>query len=580
MKSGMRGCVGVTLCVVLLSALPWSVVAGDGGGKLKIAQVFFAQNHVLAPDHPLFKLVGNLDALIKVQVYSPTSCPSPVVCARLELGSKALDLPLKGPAQLPKPPTGDPMLMEQKYEDSFTAVIPREWIASGLKVAVELKEGNSNTLDSVVFDKLRIGAPNRLNMTMFDFHYFGRDMDADYPKGWLEQFGARLPVAGVEVLRVRNIVLDKVVMLPGGGRPATLCGSREEYKEKTGIEFDGECGISARWNRALRQAAGTGPCGTQRLYYLNIYGVPANGDGGEFMGVGDGTRHGLLMHELGHAFGLPDLFPGKALARYPYCGPMHGIPAPKDSGSAPHVGPVWGFDPAHHTFISPTTEDGHYKSDPMGGGGANKEGGPGLYRFFSDYHCSRIRDRVEQNQVIWDARAGAYAKWDPKTGSYSLAAGKPDLPTDPVEEGVEVISVLVSASLATGEANIVYPLIGPYKTGYIKLFDAASAADRAKARTAGYEDGKCNICLRVTQDGKVKSYLVKEGLDPGDDRSLCVFAINLPARDGEVTHVDLLHTPGVMDKGIGPECKVLYSWSRASSTAPKTVTVTFRYPEG
>jgi len=575
-----RSMVGMALCLVLLSALPGSAANEKAGTQPKIARVFFAQHHVLAPDNPLFKLVGNLEALIKVQVYSQTSRRSPVVCAKLKLGSKTLDLPLKGPALLPKPPTGDPILLEHKYEDSFTAIIPREWIAPGVSVMVELREparpgsANGAVLDRRVYDKLSIGAPTKLVMTMFDFHFFGGGKGQDYPEGWFEELGSKLPVAELELRRVRNIVFDKLVMQPQEGKPATLCGSREEYQRKTGIKFDGEQGMTGRWNGALKEAAGAGWGGTRRLYFSNIYGVWAGGQAGGLSGVGHGTSPGILLHELGHALGLPHW---AGVKDYPYVGPMHGIPT--DSADTPHAGPTWAFDLARRVFIPPT-KDGKYKRDPMQGGGTGDQENPYIFRHFSDYSVSRIRTLLEETQVVWDERAGYYAQWDQGTGSYSIAARKRGSPTVPIEDDVDVISVLASASMATPEANIVYPPIGPYKAGLVELFDVSSPAGPARARRSGYDESNCSLCLRVTQGGKVKTYLVKNVSKPKDDNGFSVFAINMPARDGEVTQADLLYTPGIMRSGVAPACKVLYSWSRASSHSQRTETVTATYPKG
>ncbi len=578
MNARTCGTVGTAICLLLSSTLPGSAASQLVGAQPKIAKVFFAQHHVLTPDSPYFKLVGNLEALIKVQAYAPAPRTSPaVVAARLKLRSDTLELPLKGPRQLPRPPAGDPLLVEQTYDGGFTAIIPREWVAPGLDVTIELKEGSTKVLDSVVYHKLNIGAPTRLIMTMFDFHFFGGDKGADYPEGWFEGLGARLPVAELELRRVRHIVFDSLVMQPRGV-PATRCGSREEYTKKTGLGFDGEQAQAGMWNGALREAAGAGWGGTRRVYYSNIYGVPCGGTGGGLSGEGNGRQHGILLHELGHAFGLPDLV--KA-GNYPYIGPMHGIDAPGKIPTAFHVGPTWGFDPLQHEFLSPRTEDGCYTRDPMGGGGANKDGGPGLYRFFSDYHFSRIRDCLEKTQVTWDERTGRYFQWDQESGSYSILAREQGRPNCPVEDNIDVISVLASASLVTPEANIVYPPIGPYQAGRLESFDASSVAGRSRARNDGYNESAC-FCLRVTQGKKVTTYLVKKGLSPQDDpkkpESFAVFAMNLPARDGVITQVDLLHTPEVMSKGVKSDCRVLYGWKTSSSTAHGTELVTALYP--
>jgi len=61
---------GMAVCLLLSSVLPGSAVSPVVGTQPKIAQVCFAQHHVLTPDSPYFKLIGNLEALIKVQVYA------------------------------------------------------------------------------------------------------------------------------------------------------------------------------------------------------------------------------------------------------------------------------------------------------------------------------------------------------------------------------------------------------------------------------------------------------------------------------------------------------------------------------
>jgi len=576
--------VALLVSALLASTAETRDVAGTADAKPKIAHVFFAQHHVKTPDSPYFKLVGNLEALVKVHVDGRRGSRAPDVSVRLALGSKVLDLPLKGPRQLPGPVTGEPVLVEHKYDDCFTAFIPREWIRTGVKVMVELREhsmsGSSSTkrgalLDRKLFGNLNIGAPTRLILTMFDFHYFGGAKGADYPKGWFEELGSKLPVAELELRRARNIVLDELVMPPQAGHAAVRCSSREDYQEKTGVRFDGEQGIAGRWNGALKAAAGAGWGGVRRLYYSNIYGVHSGGTGGGLSGRGNGRSVGILLHELGHAFGLPH-WAGKK--QYPYVGTMHGI---EEEEGRPHVGPVWAFDPVRRLFLAPT-HNGKYKNDPMQGGGRNRSGGPHLMTVFSDYSVSRIQGILERTQVVWDERAGYYMQWKQETGSYSQRARPRGGRNCPVEDGIDVISVLASASLVTPEANIVYPPIGPYKAGRLEVFDAASRAGRSKARGHGYDESNCRVCLRVTRGEKVTTYLVKAGLkpdgDPKDASTFAVFAINLPARDGEVTQVDLLHTPDVLRRGVARDCKVLYSW-RATSGAQRTETVTALYPD-
>jgi hypothetical protein len=267
-------------------------------------------------------------------------------------------------------------------------------------------------------------------------------------------------------------------------------------------------------------------------------------------------------------------------------GTQHGISS--DSETTPHAGPIWAFDLVKRAFIPPTVQEhagkgtpGTYKRDPMAGGGTGDQEKPYVFRHFSDYSVDRIRQTLEKTQVIWDERAVRYVSWDPEARTYSIPACVRGGPQSPFEDEVDVISVLASASLATSEANIVYPVIGPYRAGFLEPFVASAPDGPARARKSGYGEAS-NVCFRVTQGGKVTTYLRNVSLDPKADplnaESLKIFALNLPARDGEVTQVDLLYTPGVMSSGVPGDCKVLHSWKRSSTPGTKNQTVTARYP--
>jgi hypothetical protein len=567
--------------VLTLAALLGATAAGgatSSSSKPKIAHVFFAQQHVQPPDSPYFKLVGNLETLIKVHLDGRRGTRSPQVVVTLTLGPQSETYLLKGPPVLPEPVT-DPVMMEHKYEDSFTTSLPREWIKAGLKLTIELRGKGASSVETVLdrkhYDQLNIGAPTRLIMTMFDFHYFGGAMGTDYPKGWLDEFGAKLPIAELEMRRTRGIIMNPIVMQPRGGKPATKCTSREDYTKKTGLPYDGEQDIAGRWNGALKDAAGAGWGGIRRLYYSNIYGVPSGGTAGGLSGRGNGRSTGILLHEMGHAFGLPH-WAGKS--QYPYVGTMHGV---ADDAERPHVGPVWAFDPINRVFLSPI-HDGKFKNDPMQGGGRNRAGGPYSMTPFSDYSVSRIQGLFERTQVIWDERVQAYVEWDQGTTSYSQRARTRGGANCPVEDDVDVISILATGSLVTPDANIVYPPIGPHLSGRLQLFDAENPASRSSAVGFGYDGSKCHVCLRVTQGAETTTYLVRKGPQPGGDpadtKTFSVFAINLPARDGAVTQVDLLHTPNVMQKGVARDARVLHSWNGSRTAAHKTPFVAAVYP--
>jgi Peptidase M66 len=367
-------------------------------------------------------------------------------------------------------------------------------------------------------------------------------------------------VASIELRRTRNIVFNLVSMPPRAGKPAVICSSRADYEKQTGLKYDGEQDIAGQWKGALRNAAGAGWGGTREVWYVNIYGVPCGGTGGGLGGVGNGKDPGILLHELGHGFNLPHWYGRK---EYPYVGNMLGIPA--QSEMFPHVGPTWAFDLERKAFITPV-ENGKWKKDPMQGGGESDHK-PYVYKFFSDYSLSPIRKVLEETQVVFDERSGNYSQWDPKTGAYTAPARQRGLPSVPIEDDVDVISILTSISGPTPAATIIYPPIGPHFSSLIAVPEVSTKAGLVSASALDFKDSNSNVCLRVTQGGKQRTYLLKvfidNGAKPADVKSYTTYAINLPAKDGVVTKVELLSTPNIFSQGLKADAKVLKIWDGA-----------------
>ena len=565
--------------LVLSSALALTIhlaPAHSAEAQPRIDRVFFAQHHVLEPTNKYFKLVGDLEALIKVQVYSDSPIPSPYVFATLALNGRLREIRLLGPKTLAKKPDVDPVLMEQSYDDSFTAVIPKEWIKTGLKAAVELRDYNYNdvgnddadygdsepgkyitVLDRVDLGTVSVGAPTRLVMHFFDIHYFGKGKGADFPEGWETEMKSRLPVSDLVIHRVKDIMFNEIVMPPLREKPSTKFKSVEDFKEKMGVDFDGEQGIALQWCRALKEAAGT--YAFWRPYEVTIAGVHSGGQAGGYRSCANLHRHGVILHELGHTFGLPHWAQDK---KYPYKRTMYG----QDSGeeTTPNAGPAWAFDLDRREFIAPyTIVDGkrNWKQDPMHGGGWCREKDY-LYRYFSDYSMMCIKRRLEEQAVYWNEEIGQYAQWNPETGAYDKVFENDSVKL-PIERDVDVISILATANLVVPDSNIIYPPIGPYTAGLIRVFDAESIEDRKAAESLGYSTDSCNVALRVTQGGKTKAYLMKARVSADDDplKAFTASAINLPARDGHVTKAELLYCPNLMQEGITEDSKVLYTWA-------------------
>jgi len=522
--------------------------------------VFFAQTHVRQPEENDFKLVSSKEALIKVNMISNTGENAPVVKAILTLNGTSETLILSGPSTLSEPIDLRPGFIEHKFGNSFTAIIPKQWMQPGL--TVEIQAGD----ESINFDSLKFGAPNKIIMNMFDAHFFA-STPGDYPMGWKEEIQSKLPVSEIELRRLPNIIFSELTIPPRAdvSAPAARVSSKEGYQTITGSSFDGEQGAAAQWNGALKAASGTK--GRYALFYVNIYGVPSGGQAGGFGGVGNGKSLGIFNHELGHALSLPHWGNNKD---YPYRGDMFGISAPEVFNDV-HVGPTWAFDLDKNVFIPPTVQAnavggdlGTYKKDPMQGGGTGDQEEGFLIRHFSDYSINKIQNFLEEHIVIQNEDSGVFSSWDATTKTYTNNMDNNGVQF-PLEKDTQVISIMAGVSAVTPQATILYPPIGPYQSGIIDLFDPAIEADRSKAASIYCPNGGCDVSLKIVQNGQTRIVMLPIAMDAGADplksNSFKTRAVNLRATDGEVTMVELLGTPDAEINGIPSSPEVLYSWS-------------------
>jgi hypothetical protein len=554
---------------------------------LTIDAVYFAQTHVLKPDNPKFGLVGNRDALIKAHVVDLGTPAAPPVSATLTLGGQTLVLPMTGPATLPASIADGLGVVQHSSANSFTAVIPAEWVKPGLAVNVTAGAATVN------FANLKIGAPTKVIMRMFDIHYFGQTT-GDYPAGWKEELEAKWPLSQLELRRLPNVVFPELVIPTRAGLPAVRIKSPADYLAQTGQSFDGEQAAALAWNGALKRAGGRS--GRLNLYYLNIYGANAGGQAGGFSGVGNGTSQGILHHELGHALSLPHW--GDSAA-YPYKGAMHGIAAPPNYNET-HAGPAWAFDLPSLSFIPPTAQTnnvggnpaGTYKVDPMQGGGTGYQEPGYLMNHFSDYSMNQMRNYLEGHVLVWNDTLGSYASWNQSAAAYVSAVSNNGVQY-PIERDVPVITIMASVSGASPNVNMVYPPIGPYTAGLIRLFDPTVAADRSAAQSIFAPANGCDVSLRIIQGGVQKNYLLAASWEPSADPlsggSLITEAVNLPASDGEVTLAELLLTPNAEVNGLPINPQILSTWApitpdpatfELAPTAGSSSAITMRATQG
>lgn len=528
--------------------------------------VFFAQTHVQKPNDPFFKLISDRKVLIKVQVSSPTVTIAPNINVVAFLNGKSTTIQLTGPATLPQILNLNPGIVNHNFLDSYTALIPAEWVKSGLNLTLNVGS------QIFLFRDLKIGAPNKIVMNMFDVHFFSLSA-GNYANGWKEELEEKLPISSIELRRVPNILFKELSMQPREGAKSVRITSRENYKQLTGINFDGEQDITTTWINALKLAAGKNTKNVA-LFYLNIYGVFAGGQASSqsFAGVGSGTNLGILSHELGHVFSLPHW---GDFASYPYKGELLGILPQSTVYNGTHVGPTWGYDSKKNLFIPPTVqnnsvggEKGKYKNDPMQGGGVGDQERGFIFRHFSDYSVDRMKNFVEGWLVIWNETSNTYASWNSTNKSYSNTKTNNGIEY-PLTRNTQVISILASVCSSEPQANIVYPPIGPYTSGLIKLFDPRVSTDRLSAVSLSYcPTGGCDVSVKVVQNNTESIYMLPQSVDktklPTDAASFTTSAINLNASAGVVTKIELLDTPNAQINGLPTNPTVLFTYGSST----------------
>lgn len=479
-----------------------------------IDAVYFAQTHVQKIDHPYFKLVSNRPALIKVDLHNDSTDLIPLIEV-YRAGHSDEKVTLHPPQTLPTASINRPNSIESHtQEDAFTAQLPASWIKPELELFINVNGSNQWR------KTINVGADNAMIMNMFDIHYFART-NKQYPDQWDSELAAKLPISSLDIRQVKNILFEELVIPRRSGLPPARVSSKAEYQQLTGKRFDGEQAAALQWVNALQEASGRAK--RWSLHYVNIHGVPAGGQAGGFKGVGYGASHGVLLHELGHALGLPHWQQNQA---YPYRGDLFNISAP--AAGAVHAGPTWAYDLTKNTFIPPyfTKAAGReFKRDPMAGGGNNSEDPAFLYRHFSDYSVFRMQSWLEAQMIRWHAPSKRWQKWDKGQQRYAAIDQTGDgefrydtlLPNSPDDL---VISIMASISgqhdkgmsqNGLDHLNMIYPPIGPFKSGRIPLFDPSRRSDRLTMNQMQYcpADG-CDLTFKVTQGGKLYYYAIAQ----------------------------------------------------------------------
>ncbi len=536
--------------------------------NLDIEAVYLAQTHVFEPNYKVpntdkeFKLVSEREVLIKAHLISSEEVSSPEVKAIVESNGSSNTIILSGPSNLPQSFNKNIGEVVHSFDDSFTGVIPKEWVKPNMKLSIV--SGNKKK----EYNTLKIGAPNRIYMTNFEINAF-EIQSTDFSNGWEEEFALKVPSAEMRVQNIPNILFKEISVPPhysgpaGASVKAARVSSLGDYISKIGSEFTAHNTTATQWNVALLTAAGRY---YNRVKYFSTSWSYTDrhqkGVAGGFRGVQRRGHLGVFLHEFGHGLSLPHW---AAVDNYPYKGDMHGIKAP-DTYRGTHSGPIWMYDSVQRRFIPPTQNDVTpltYKNDPMQGGGDKFKESGYLTNHFSDYSVNQARDYMENLLVVY--KNGEYYLWDDATGDYTLRINNDGNVSFPTQRNQQVVSVMTSISNATPEANIAYPPVGPYTSGMIPLFDPRVEADRNAADNFCGDRG-CDFTLKITQGGIVKYIMLGMNFDDTlpetDPKTFVTKAVNLLASDGEVTKVEVLKTPDANINGLPNMETILTSWEK------------------
>lgn len=588
---------------------------------LLVTAIEFAQTHVIPEaglnwttpnDKQSLHLVGGRDTLVMVAI-GQADVLQPVVEAwknGVKLGSMALAAPVSLP---PTEANGAAYAANR-----WSATMPGAWLVPGVAIKV------AATNYSASADRLPlVGLNSDVTLHIVPTYLFGANDSNTFPFSVTKapsaarqaELQSKWPVASLTVNTIGRFDWPSLTVGPrndsaGTPQPAYLLTSMDQQK-------DGFAAMSAVLGMLAKYREANGDDATNNQYYAPLlpldagsgkYHAPGGGLAyvGGGTGVGDYNSGGILIHELGHAYGLDHAGEAYTNGVYPYA-----------AGSV--KGSAWGYDVARKLFMNvlvPASAssfascatshqvDGSgrcYKQDPMQGGSGDQATGD-FYTMFADFSAGKIQHWFEGTtttdsggnhvfnggRIFIDAASPTgYSRWDslagarvPVSATTTTSKGLYGVINQglPVQTQVPVYAIGITLSNTTPAATLIYPPMA--RTGnLIGLFDPTSMQDlqAITANTGTYpwycHASGCDYTLRVTYgDGSVIHRVLSGGFrdwfkptdpvaaaaaDPLKQASLVRWAVNVPGGKA-ITRIELLDTPMVW-KGMPQNPAVLAS---------------------
>ncbi len=471
-----------------------------------IEEVFMAQTHRHAIDHPFFFTIGHRPALLQIAVTGTGTAPDVQVEGILN-GSSLGTLCLEGPTEL----SSMIDLHTPNFEDYFYVTLPKSWIQDGLEL--RLSAGTATRVLSK--EDLKIGPYTEMNLVMVNMDvmdYNGAPHQWPIFDDFLEELASAIPASVVRFgIFPETLAFPEVIANNGNEQLVRLNG--QSAKEPNSVFSDGSINsIATLFLGNLHRSTGDY---LSTIYFGNTLNLAPGGWGGGKSFVSfDYTD--IFIHELGHALSLPhwgegsfnNPNPNEYEFLYPYGGE-------DDNGGG--RGEAWNFIQDTYEFVDPSCQYddfgnlGKERSDCMQRNNAcieQRTEGQGPWDGYGDFsalaiHRYLVGAAVETGQVEYKGEQENY-QFNMQSGFpivsvdggqrvYTRDELQPETPTWeeefqlPGQEQIEqdVYLIYGSAHESQTQANIVYKPI-KYKGTLPPIIDPTDPATFEKLKNPIY----------------------------------------------------------------------------------------------
>lgn len=307
-----------------------------------IDEVFFAQTHRHAIDHPFFFTIGHRPVLMQVALKGSGISPDVKVegfMDGLSIGVKCL----KGPETL----TENLDLNVPNFDDYFTVTLPKSWIQQGLSLSITV----GDEVRDFSTEELKIGPLTELNLVLVNMDVLDYNTDPHQTpiiNNFLQEVASAFPASVVRFgVFPEPLVFPEII---ANNDTEQLARLKSKYdKEPNGITSDGSINsITSLFLSNLHRSTGDY---LSTFYFGNTLNLAPGGWGGGKSFVSF-DYDDVFVHELGHAFSLPhwgeSAYDIENPNEYEYLYPYGG--ANDDGGGR---GESWNFIQDIYEFIDP-----------------------------------------------------------------------------------------------------------------------------------------------------------------------------------------------------------------------------------